>query len=591
MGELCIDRNALASNWDSCAPRRSVDRQGFSGRPLTLSYQVQLSHNEQIQLLEQLNPSHKATQSLRRAICTPGTRRYIIQIVKAWADDICNNRFIYWLFGPVGTGKSTIAYTIIQLYKLTRGPGDNIVFGASFFCSRQSEETRTVSRIIPTIVYQLAFACKAFADAFNPVGTIGMSMIAHQGPAAQLRHLLVDPWKQSHAARVANNDPTYLVGIDALDELDAEGGSVFLRALLEVQGELEGLKFLVTSREDPALVAYSKNLAGGQICHLQDAPLAEVNADVKSYFVEQLGHVANDAEIDQLVIDSAGLFIYAATVVEHIGVLRRPAGEQRTLLKRLLNVSCSTNKNRSASATTMLDKLYLQIVEEALNPNDLEEDLFQNRLDILHTFLSTIERTSPSVVAQLLSDGDTPTNRIQDALDDSVVNYVLEGLHAVLYVQDGRVMWFHKSFPDFVFNQGRSGKFYCNQGDRHQFLAERCFEIMLQHLRFNIADIPTSFIFDRHNPTLEASVEGNIGLVLRYTCRSWSHHLREAPVAGLAQVFQHLHSFLRLPVLFWIETMNLLGHRGLCEGMLRETQKTLASLQVRFLSLWFRIPN
>lgn len=411
-----------------------------------------------------------------------------------------------------------------------------------------------------------------------------MSLIAHQGPAAQLRRLLVEPWKQSQAARIANNDPTYLVGIDALDELDDKGGSVFLRALLDVQGELEGLKFLVTSREDPALVAYSNSLAGGQIYHLQDVPPAEANADLKSYLLEQLGHIANDVEIDQLVTDAAGLFIYAATVVEHVGVLTRPVGEQRTLLKRLLNVSSSATKNHSRNTTTTLDKLYLEILEEALNPDDPEQDLFQTRLDILHTFLSTVERTSPSVIAHLLSDDDAipqTSGRSYDALDDSVANYVLGGLHAVLYIQHGQVMWFHKSFPDFVFDRGRSGRFYCDQGDRHRFLVDRCFGIMLQQLRFNIADIPTSFIFDRNNPRLQASVENNITSVLRYACRSWSHHLKEASPPGLLRALQSLHDFLKLHVLFWIETMNLLGQRGRCEGMLLEAQRVLTLLKVR----------
>jgi hypothetical protein len=50
----------------------------------------------------------------------------------------------------------------------------------------------------------------------------------------------------------------------------------------------------------------------------------------------------------------------------------------------------------------MLDKLYLQILDTALDPDDPEPDLFQNRLRLLHTFLCTVERTSPSVATQLL---------------------------------------------------------------------------------------------------------------------------------------------------------------------------------------------
>jgi hypothetical protein len=41
-----------------------------------------------------------------------------------------------------------------------------------------------------------------------------------------------------------------------------------------------------------------------------------------------------------------------------------------------------------------------------------------------------------------------------------------------------------------------------------------------------------------------------------------------------------LHQFLDLPVLFWIEAMNLLKQRGRCEGMLREAQKRVIELKV-----------
>ena len=69
-----------------------------------------------------------------------------------------------------GTGKSTIADTLYQIARRRQEPtGD-------FFCTRDFEDARNVSRIIPTLAYRLAFklpACSAappnaFSSAFSP---------------------------------------------------------------------------------------------------------------------------------------------------------------------------------------------------------------------------------------------------------------------------------------------------------------------------------------------------------------------------------------------------------------------------------------
>jgi hypothetical protein len=42
--------------------------------------------------------------------------------------------------------------------------------------------------------------------------------------------------------------------------------------------------------------------------------------------------------------------------------------------------------------------------------------------------------------------------------------------HAVLYTDNHRVLWYHKSFPDFLFNEARSKGFWCNEAEHHQDL-------------------------------------------------------------------------------------------------------------------------
>jgi hypothetical protein len=548
---------------------------------------TQLSRNEQKFGLRNLKPSFMAdyktrmdgemAKLVRRVACTPGTRPTVLDGIRTWANDPSKEDSIYFLFGLAGTGKSTIAFTMARRFGLACDPADRIVLGATFFCSRHFPETRSVVWVIRTIVYQLALVCAPFAEAYHEHCD---DSVVYQGPAAQLEALLVVPWKASQAARVVNKDPNYLIDIDAVDELEDEGGSELIGALLKVQKDLQGLKFFITGREDHEIVAHAKTLGDTNIVRLHEISRKDADDDLRIYFVDQLqtrnNHkVATDDQIQTLVNDAAGLFIYGATVVEYVGVTsRRPVQEQKTLLNRLLDASPSTDRPGHTTATAALDRLYLQILREALDPHDAEKDLFQKRLDVLHTFLCTIEPTSTSVVTQLL--GDQPTQQ------ESVADYVFRRLHAVLYSQGDQVMSLHKSFPDFIFDQTRSKEFYCDQKSHHRHVAEGCLKVMLLELHFNMADIPDSSVFDKDNASLQASVEQNIRPALRYASKSWSQHLTAGRLLDSSEVLTILKDFLQLSILFWIETMNLLGLCGRCDEMLRKSRDCISSNTVCF---------
>jgi hypothetical protein len=110
---------------------------------------------------------------------------------------------------------------------------------------------------------------------------------------------------------------------------------------------------------------------------------------------------------------------------------------------------------------------------------------------------------------------------------------------------------------------------------------ESCFHIMKAGLRFNIANIPSSFILDADNATLSEAVKQNIPPILSYSCRNWGYHLLAAtPTDSDAlyrmlpdALYQILSEFLELRVVFWIEAMNLLGSRGLCDPMLQRARE------------------
>ena len=525
---------------------------------------------EQKAALERLRPSEKADhktvledQGLKREVCTDGTRVKILEDITKWANDrsLASPR-VFWLTGQAGSGKTTIAYTIAKRFE----EGDqHTVLGGNFLCSRQFQEMQAQTHILPTIAYQLAHKCKSYADALHVADKFDT---VNHDVSSQMKALLVGPWQLSEATRDPELPP-YLIVIDALDEIKDHRGSAFLRDLLVTINEydLRGFKFLVTSRSDPKVAALCESFASEAVCRLQDVPIEEAKSDIETYLKTHLPKLAGSQDFAKLGERVAGLFIYAATVVKYLTPIDSiTVGEQAKMLNNFLSKSYESAS--SSDATYLVDDLYRQIMCDAFS--NLSREVLARRLHILYTFLCMAERTSTSVVAALFLEGDDETSRA-----------VLHDLHAVLYAQDDRVFWYHASFPDFIFTQGRSnfrinGKdftFSCNESAHHSLLCETCFSIMKSEksgLRFNMGNITSSFLFDSDNTiALSEQVNQSISPVLRYSSRHWTHHLPPPQLINTDNLCCCILEFLQIRVLFWIEAMNLLGLSNHCTPMLQ----------------------
>ncbi|KAG5733032.1 hypothetical protein E4T56_gene3575 [Termitomyces sp. T112] len=266
--------------------------------------------------LHNLHHSHRAPYNailndatVARAPCIEGTRVRILKQLYEWAEDSSpTSPQVFWLTGPAGSGKSTIACSVAEHFD-DNNKGLNIL-QASFFCSRQFEDTRSRANIIPTLVYQLAHHSKSFLQSLFDVNKLDP---VHK-LSKQMNDLLVEPWQLS-TSKEFRTLPPYLVVIDALDEIHNSGGSEFLKELLITieKGALHGLKFLVTSRPDPNIVELCKSFSSDAVCHLYDVDADEVGADILIYLKDQLPALENEIELVTLMQQANGLFIYAST--------------------------------------------------------------------------------------------------------------------------------------------------------------------------------------------------------------------------------------------------------------------------------------
>jgi hypothetical protein len=428
-----------------------------------------------------------------------------------------------------------------------------------------------------TLVYQLARKSRSYAhalhesDKFDSVDKL----------TEQMKDLFVGPWQQSELRRHTELPP-YLIIVDALDEIEADGGTMFLQDILQTinRRPLRALKFLVTSRPDPRVIELCKSFSSNAVCRLQDVPIERVGSDIIKYLRVKLPDFVDKPELNTMAQLADGLFISAATIVRYLTPNPRiTVNEQRKLLSKL-HVRQSFSAS-GARRPLLIDELYQQILRDAFSGFD-DDDLFSSRLRILHTFLCTFERTSTSLAATLISESD------------ETAIAVLDGLYAVLYCKDDQVLWYHASFPDFIFSQtetrstfeldGRRISLSIDKAHHHTLLTKRCFDVM-KSLRFNIGDMPSSFVLDAEDPELMQRIDTNISAVLRYASRYWAYHLAQTDETNAdgVDLRDHITDFLRIRILFWIEAMNLLGSSGQCTTMLQRAREWV--LKVRILSL------
>ncbi|KAF7374062.1 WD40 repeat-like protein [Mycena sanguinolenta] len=225
----------------------------------------------------------------------------------SWANS-ANSSPILWLSGMAGTGKSTIAYTLCEDWSAEHR------LGASFFCSRNDEKARSRISVIPTIAQQLLLCSKAFAHSIEnaPIDIVIPASSQH------VERLLVQPWSIAIASQAEEKIQTkgLVVVIDALDEIENDQGAELITQLIRAVSSskgLYGLKFLVTSRPHPRIIAECSSIDEKAVYHMEDIDPKEASQDVRHFLDAELADLPSWRR-ENIVAESGGLFIYASTI-------------------------------------------------------------------------------------------------------------------------------------------------------------------------------------------------------------------------------------------------------------------------------------
>ncbi|KAF8713797.1 WD domain, G-beta repeat, partial [Rhizoctonia solani] len=487
--------------------------------------------------LGELNAEKKATYDSQlsgptnRRTCTEGTRVKVLDELKAWVIKAAGQS-VYWMSGMAGTGKTTIACTFAKWLEAEK------LLAASFFCTRTSTDCQDVTRIIPTVAYQLARYSIPFRSALCDI--LGNdSDIGSKDIAAQFEKLILEPLN-----RMKDDIPDgMVVVIDALDECKDQGGVGKLLDMLFKHAAQLPVRFFVTSRPESGIYAtMAAHAACHEAIHLHKIEESLVSADIKLYLEEVLAPISPQAsDIEELVRRSGVLFIYAATLFRYILPTSGKADSQKRL-RLIMNMAPEMVKGHA-----QIDDLYKAVLQSGLEDNEMEEEEKDDVRAVLHTVLLAQEPVGIQTIATLGAVGDT-----------SRVEYALRSLSSVLYESGtGLVSTLHASFPDFMFDEKRSGTYFCDTSKHSLLVAQRCFEVMKKQLRMNICNLPSSFMRDKDVKNLNELIESNISPLLAYVCRYWANHLR--PVLEVDEMEAALDEFVSTRLLFWMEVLSVRG--------------------------------
>ena len=493
--------------------------------------------------------------------CLRGTRKEVLQQIQCWLADE-KDPPIFWLNGPAGTGKSTVAQTFAQT---SFADGE---LGASFFCSQDFEDRRDTHRIFPTLASQLARRYPEFRHGLLPVLSANTE-IAQESLCSQLEKLIIGPFK---AIPIRT-----LIIIDALHKCEGEEpASAILSVLSRYVDQIPRVKFFITGRPEPRIrTGFRLELLRPitEVLKFHDVERSSSGADIKLFLETRLTEIAKtrsdcdfgeswpkSCDIDVLCKKSNGLFIYASTVVKFVA-------SNDGLPTERLNFITSLPERTSRGGKSGIDLLYTKVLERSFRDagSDTQEHHSNFRL-VAGALLLVFYPLSRKTFSGLFKNRGTP----------SCISNTLHPIRSLLLVPDNEddlIRPFHQSFLDFLTDPARCNdeRFFIDPPVHHADLLFSCLDLMGEKLMKNICDLNGCPLLSEVKD-LPDRKKASVGEALEYACRFWAKHLSEVPSSGphVERVKAAIDEFFTTRLLFWIEALSLTGYLDLGVHALRD---------------------
>jgi len=466
-------------------------------------------------------------------VCHPGTRADILedimQFLTAPADNISTLR-IALLTGVVGCGKTVIAHTVAKKCAENKCP----MLGSSFFFSSEFDERRRPDRLFSTISRDICDLDSTFRMAICEA--IDRERALASAPMRrQFDGLILKPAQEASPHRT---HPLTIV-IDALDE----GCNEDLLRLLETSVALvpNKFRFFITTRTEATIIQRLRNLDHISLKEINIR--ANINCqDVKVFVNHALNVIAHNRRIanwldDRLITrfndHAEGLFLWASTVCDHVGVCPSPKEE----LDDILN----NRELLDSRATEKMNKLYTNILSKCPWHNRHFARRYQSCLGAVVALKRPL---SVSSIGKLLDE------------NADVVLHQLSSLLIGALTPDQPVQIAHSSLRDYLTRCDRPGsygdaRFSISEVENSQHLALRCILTLNRELpkhRDAVAILVDNKREAGHIPRLE---DGVITEHVWYACEYWANHIQDIKVAS-NELREALACFQEYCLLVWV---------------------------------------
>ncbi|KAF9445138.1 hypothetical protein P691DRAFT_777785 [Macrolepiota fuliginosa MF-IS2] len=385
--------------------------------------------------------------------CFPGTREEHIRNITGWAIGNWQDRQarLLWLYGPAGVGKSALAQTCAEKLE------DKI--GASFFFSRLDGKNDP-DKFFTTLVCQLVTKNPHYYTLIDNKVRRDPNIVS-TSITTQFKELIVLPLRELEAR--GHNFTDDVIVIDGLDECEGEDAQRSIIEVIATSIAQKTMPFLWAffSRPEPHITTalhldHIKDISW----HLTLPVSRDADRDIEAYLRDGFRMIharytlpstvawPSDSDLQQLVEQSAGLFIYAATVIRFIADGGALGPEEQ-----LWAVLALTRVTHTASNPfSRLDLFYLLIVQQ------IPEAILPNALSLLFTYIQLPywQKQGKALISSAI-------------LGFSSITFyaAVNKLHSVLDIERSpngmplSLSFYHASFSDFLRDPTRSTLQFC----------------------------------------------------------------------------------------------------------------------------------
>jgi NACHT domain len=510
-------------------------------------------------------------QAENHETCLDGTRTAELERINKWEQDE-KARVVYWLGGPAGSGKSTIAKTFAG-HSAEKGR-----LGGSFFCSRDVQDRCNIRLIFPTLAYQLAYHSPEFRDALIPFLRDNPD-VCSDSLDRQLYNLIVRPLQLTKIRTT--------IVIDALDECEDNLGqpaSAILSLLGRYINSMDSVKFFITGRPEPPIRSgFRLPLLRPQteVLLLHEVEHTFVDRDIDLYLRNCLSRIVaersqwdltvpwpGDKEIKVTIEKCSGLFIVASVIIKFVSSPDDNPEER-------LEVITSNPDSTIIEGRSGIDGTYDNVLLQAVKAIGVDRpELYVNLRLVVGSIVVVFNPLSCESLAAIL---DMPVDKVRTSL---------RRLHSIFIVPDSRSMPIrvcHKSLADYLQDESRckDTRFYINPSILHLELGLRCLRLMNISLRKNMCGIPR-YVMNAEIHDIDARRKKHIGEGLEYGCRSWAKHLRLASRDddNATHVIKSLKEFFGHHLLEWLEVLSIVGDLRCAVHSLRDVTAWLVDVSV-----------